>query len=628
MRNKKRYQKDTNRVLKNIGGVLLRSATGASSTNVFKQRSDKWAKLEDTFSNGVVDDSDLILGVNINVPIAGVFCAEHAAYVFKSVDISCNPFGSTAVDDQLAQKREDVLNLFWKEQMVHEKLRRMVEKGTYTNEMSCKLETCNKTKRVKLKILGPETIVHPEDIDDPASRAKYVYTRKYFYKESLIDYVGDEYIEGGIDRYFGKYEKNLEKGLHFNEFHDSEYVYLLYGSEVVYKRKHELDFLPFYTTPYFANKSSLLESINGLSQMYQFFLNAHCSTALGSVKRATFISGRGSAKEIKLGDSEIIKFNGDGAMSMPTLPDSGANFREIISTLQTIIHFVSGLSAEGMSGFTGALDVAGVSIELRMDSTTRQAVRVQSGLKPMIEQMNADYILLMEQYFPAEDLSVSTKQGRVFKDSVYIKDLNGFRQNNISFAPVTPRSDLQSSQMLIALHNNGGISKKTMIDSLGYDPTVEIDRIRSEKIEDSIYFQAMQQGIKTKDKPLTPEEEVQAILEKRDIEWQFPLLVGADQGPYIEALQAAYEKSGNFMIKYALDKHINLQQQSVGLNTMKPQNPQDIYNNKYNEIVQNPIPGQDSQSSSPQMQGSQGYKEGMNAHNLKLQQEAQARQGR
>ncbi len=280
------------------------------------------------------------------------------------------------------------------------------------------------------------------------------------------------------------------------------------------------------------------------------------------------------------------------------------------------MHFISGISEEGMAGFTGALDVAGVSIELRMDSTLREALDVQSILKDFLETINRDYLRLMTKDFPTKDLSKWSELGTTSIDSFTIVDLGGMLTNQVSFAPVTPRSQIQERQAILGMYNNKTISLETALEMLGIeDPLGEMTKREKEEARKSLLIQAMQEGIKTENDILSPEEEVQWVLENNQMPANnLAQTVNADQLPYLEAIDNQLKKMGqspNLWLMALKEERTKLMQNQTGLQDMKQRaNPQQVQAGAQQQLIPGKPPAQQQNQyaqQQPQQQGQQQF---------------------
>lgn len=94
---------------------------------------------------------------------------------------------------------------------------------------------------------------------------------------------------------------------------------------------------------------------------------------------------------------------------------------------------MAALNEESMAGFSGALTAAGVSIELRMDSTVREAIDVQLGLQNIIQRINSDYLKLFEKFFASENLLHSHQYGDITDQKFEGQLINQYYRNIVDF---------------------------------------------------------------------------------------------------------------------------------------------------------------------------------------------------
>lgn len=559
------------------------------TSKYWNERTNKAKKNYDIFSKGSIPKAERILDINMPVPVIGTFCEAHASYVMKSrPKIQCTPLGPDEGDAILANKREKVLNSWWDNYSIFHKLREAVVRGTYQNEVAVCLEEDKANNNYNLKVLNENYVIVSEDINDPFSRARYILRRVEFDKKAFIRYTSkNPDTSKGTEFIWGPRVSEI-KIMDFEEFVDGTYKYLLYNREIIYFEEHKMEILPYYKIQYFRSSISLLDSLKGLGEMLQYFLNAQVSLTNRQIKMPPVIKGNGNILSMK--EQEFVQVENAGNLTIPEVPNNLVNVKDVVFTIKTMMHFVSGLSEEGMAGFSGALDVAGVSIELRMDSTIRRAVVVQGPLKSMIEQINRDYLMLMKRNYPNTDLSTWSKLGKIEKDKVTVDDLGGVVENKISFAPVTPRSVTQERQSLIAMVQNNLISLETALDRLGEDdPILQKSKIEKEMSRKALLAQAMQQGIKTENDPLSPEEEVAKIVAGEDVEYNLALTVNVDQKPYLEAIDKELAKSNNLRLLSWRSRRLDIQKSQLGKVNMaqeqKQDSPQNVVSGQRKKLV-------------------------------------------
>lgn len=176
-------------------------------------------------------------------------------------------------------------------------------------------------------------------------------------------------------------------------------------------------------------------------------------------------------------------------------PMSNVALDKMTEIMRTFMHFLAGLNEEAMAGFTGALTSAGVSIELRMDSTVREALDVQIHLQELIQRMNRDYLKLMEKYFPKKNLFLSYEQGRIFDIEFPAKLIGGYYRNIVDFGGILPKSNSEVVRNVLAKFQAGLISHDTALEEMRYmDPTIERNKIKAETIAKTKLQAELQQG--------------------------------------------------------------------------------------------------------------------------------------
>lgn len=130
-----------------------------------------------------------------------------------------------------------------------------------------------------------------------------------------------------------------------------------------------------------------------------------------------------------------------------------------------------------------------------MDATVREALDVQVHLQDLIQHINRDYLKLMEHFFPKRNLFKSHVLG-LLSDRVFpAKLIGGYYNNIIDFGGILPKSDSERVRNVLAKKQAFLISADTALEELRYtDPSVELDKVRHEKIEEARLAAQLQAG--------------------------------------------------------------------------------------------------------------------------------------
>lgn len=325
-----------------------------------------------------------------------------------------------------SSKLEFGLNTWWDDQNIVQKLKRGVLTACYKGDFVWFLNVNKDKKEISLHPLQPDLFDYDRVSTDPDSpylwvlRVEMMNTdllkRKYPGKASLI-------TPSGLNTRFLSYTNFVTSDLYnlyrtaWIEIMDAKYIYKYANDVEIEVVEHNYPFIPFYHFQYFdvggkwgmALMDFIKDPVKKMNQLigYQF------DQALKVSNPPLVIIG-GNANV----DADNLK---GGKISIPTIgatvqylqpPMSNMQIDKMTESLKQTAHFMAAMNEEAMAGFTGALTSAGVSIELRMDSTVREAVDVQIGLQRVIQKMNADYLKLFETFFPDQDITESKTYGK------------------------------------------------------------------------------------------------------------------------------------------------------------------------------------------------------------------------
>ena len=371
------------------------------------------------------------------------------------------------------------------------------------------------------------------------------------------------------------------------------------------------EFLPVYRFKYNADGTSLMGKLKSLAFGLQHFMSAQASLIDKQVEMQPVFQGKMQEALGDSGQSLGIQTGERGNVTIPTVPLDLQNFRNIVITYKDLMHFASGISEEAMAGFSGALDVSTSSIDARMASTVRVSAKIQAFLKDFLEQMNRDWIRLMQEKYPKRKMNKLPNTGVIPDLQDYtITDLGaGIYENSIGFASIIPRSDTAMQQTIISLRKNNVISSETALNTIGEslgidDPQKEINMVQQEFTKKARLNKALEQDMKVSSEALSPFEEVKVILEDKTLPiYNLDLIKSVDQKPYIEEIdKALVANPGNIFLLSMKNKHIEIMENQSGPKAQVPGNPNELVSQVDNKLLGGGNPNPQPQGL-PGMQG-------------------------
>ena len=463
--------------------------------------------------------------------IAKRFCKVHASYVMKdhpNIRVSAKN-EEVPESNQLAASTQKSLLLWWREQQMTRKIKRAVRKASYKGKMIFYISRDKENETFSFNVLDPEYAAYERVTDDPTSpliwfakgmQMNTAVAKKLFPKhENEIQTFKASKFFTMNGKSFNQYNFINDGNSFYYEFMDSKYLYKYVNDVEVDVQEHGYPFIPFYVFYYFDLDSPTVttlidfihDPIKMINQVFGYridFTSKHSDPPL---------MVRGKNNEIdpdKLNGSVLeVKEDGDAKFISPQA--NAIDSERMLELTKAFLHFLSGLSEEAMAGFTGSLTAAGVSIELRLDSTVREALDTQVILQEVLQQINRDYLKLSEEITPNRNMLKSKLLGitddREFKGSL----IAGLYDNTVDFGGILPRSQDQIVRNTVTKFSSGMISLETALREMNYpDPTLELAKIRTEAIERSELEKIMQQGGVPKREYLeTPEKENSYLIE-------------------------------------------------------------------------------------------------------------------
>jgi hypothetical protein len=453
------------------------------------------------------------------------FCKVHASYVLKEMpNIKITAKNQEVPEsNQLAASVQKGLLLWWKEQSMLRKIKRQVRKAAYKGLVAFYLSNDKKNETFTFNTIDPEMMAYDTISDSPDSELLWFahgemidvgILQKSFPKVKNINPLRSSKffsLTSKINAYFKNI--NFDNKAFYFEFIDSKRRYKFINDEMVGHEEHNYPFIPYYVFPYFDFDSETITSLvdfikepaKMINQIFGYrldFTERHSDPPL--VVRGGADKGKLDPNKIKGG---IIEVTGDGSAQFIGPAASSIDAEKMIELVKTFMHFLSGLSEEAMAGFTGSLTAAGVSIELRLDATVREALDTQIILQDVLQKINRDYLRLMEKTYPEKNMLESSLLGVDSDRKFEAKLIAGLYNNTIDFGGILPRSQDQIVRNTVTKFSTGLISSKTALMEMNYsDPELELAKIKMEQIADGKLKKQLEAG-------LTPDEKFFATAE-------------------------------------------------------------------------------------------------------------------
>lgn len=474
-------------------------------------------------SGGTLGDDDI--GVQkVILKMVKRFCKTHASYVLKDMpNIKVKAKNEEVPEsNQLASNVQKGLLIWWKEQSMLRRLKRAVRKASYKGMVAFYLSNDKENQTYNLGVLDPEFVAYDtltEEVDSPLlwfahgdmidiSILKKAYPK---FEDKILPFSANKFfIDSSKINLAFKDLNSMNKAFYF-EFIDTKYRYKFINNTMVGVEEHKYPFIPFYVFPYFDLDSKQLTSVvdfikepaKMINQVFGFRLDF---TIKHSDPPLAITNGVGELDPKKL-KGGIVKLQQGGTAEYLAPKANSIDAEKMIDLVKSFMHFLSGLSEEAMAGFTGSLTAAGVSIELRLDSTVREALDTQIILQDILQKINRDYLRLMEKTYPNKNLHASEKLGIL--DDKYFKSkmIAGLYDNVVDFGGILPRSQDQIVRNTVTQFTTGLISQQTALQQMNHaDPTLELSKIRSERVAQGKLEKQLNAG-------LTPDEKFFATAE-------------------------------------------------------------------------------------------------------------------
>lgn len=448
----------------------------------------------------------------VELKFATRFCRTHTGYVIKDrPNIQVPPRNPNLTQFRYQSSRIEMgLNTWWDDENVVQKLKRGVLTASYKGDYVWFLNVDATKKEVRFQPLQPDFFDYDKVSTDPDSPYLWVLRAEMMNTDALkIRYPAKAHLitPSGLNTRFLTYTNFVSSDLYnlhktcWIELMDAKYIYKYANDVEIEVIEHNYPFIPYYHLQYF-----------DVGMKYGM-----CPMDLikDPVKKWNQIIGYQFDQALKVANPPLVIIGGNanitadnlkgGKISIPTIgatvqylqpPQSNMQMDKMIEQMKQYVHFMAALNEEAMAWFTGALTSAGVSIELRMDSTVREALDVQIGLQALIQKVNADYLKLCEKFFPEKDITESKMFGQLTDVPFPAKFIDRYYKNIVDFGGILPRSNTEMIRNVLAKYQAKLISKDTALEEMRYlDPSTEMEKIRAEAIEEANLAKQIEAGM-------------------------------------------------------------------------------------------------------------------------------------
>ena len=464
-----------------------------------------------TFKSGITLDENDGGDVKAHVNFFYRFCKTHASYVVKDFpSIHVPPEYPDQPDSKmLAALKERFLIERWKSESFGRKLKTAALRGSIFGDQYFFLNVRDDT--INIEVLDPSNIIYDTVDSDPYSpvtkilrvRWEDVKTLQKKYPQFATRITASTYAQelSQVNSFIKTSLHAFDKAL-VCYFMDDKYMYTFINASIeVEKKEHGYDFLPFYHRKYIdigdrygmSVVDTIYEPVKYMHLALSYVLTNAYDLAVAPLISTSGIPQMTDQKGRVKG---LITVPPAAEVKYLNPPTSNMDLYKTLEFAKSFMHFISGISEEAMAGFTGALTSAGVSIELRMDSTVRETLDSQIVLQDILQRMNADALKLFEKHFAKKNLFDSPAFGEYRKLFPFTGDMIGKNYRNIiDFGGILPRSDAQIVQNVLSKFKMGIISHDTALEELRYsDPTLEITKIQKEQVDKQKLARALQEG--------------------------------------------------------------------------------------------------------------------------------------
>jgi hypothetical protein len=554
----------------------------------------------DTFIKGTTLSDEEWGDVKAQINFFYRFCKTHSSFVVKDCpNINVPADYADQIESKLhASKIEKFLTLRWKENSFPRKLKIAALRWSIFGDMYFTLNNNVANKCFDIEVVDPSNIIYDTVDSDLWAEIKIVLRvrtedtkilKKQYpafaerispssYASELIN------INAFTKSALNAFDKSLVCYLM-----DKKYIYtLINGLTLVDTQEHGYDYIPLYHRPYIDVGDKYGKCVVDIIYepvKYMQLALSYVITNAYDLSTAPLIS---DAPTPQISDQKgrirgLVTLPKWSQMTYLQPPQSNLDLYKVIEFAKTFMHFVSGISEEAMAGFTWALTSAGVSIELRMDSTVRETLDCQITLQDILQKMNADVLRLYEKFYPKQNIFQFKKIGTIDKALPFTGSMIMGKYNNIvDFGGILPRSDGQITQQVVTKYKMGLISQDTALEELRYeDPTLEISKIYKEQVDK----QKLQMAVKEWTEwqvvgfEWPKDENYYMLTEGKPV----PVLPNQNHQEHFLMHSAVYQKTKNPLILMHMQLHESMYKQWAGLQVQSPQWAQEQVKQYYDQ---------------------------------------------
>jgi len=437
--------------------------------------------------------------VKTNLNFFRRFVKAHASYTLKDrPNIQCPAEHPDQYESkELAALKERVLNLWRDSNNFVKKLKTASIRAAVFWDQYLFVYYNPEKERIDIKIFDPLELYYETIEEDPDSEIKYfvrvaLYDVDYLkqkypkYKKDIIPTSGVIWLQS-INNFLTSRFNSPTKAL-VSYYVDKEYIYTIINDNlIVDKKKHWYWFIPLIHWRYIDVWEKYGESVIDIIEETVKYVHLSLSYLLTTLSR---FSNTPLVTNVDIPDIEWqlkkwLLVLPDGNIQYLQVPPAPTDLYNVINLGKTFMHFISWLSEEAMAWFTWALTAAGVAIELRLDSTVREALDCQIVLKSVLEKMNRMWLKLMESKLKNKNLLEVPEIWVIDHIQEFLWSfINWNYYNIVDFGGILPRSEAQIVQNVLSKYKMWLISQDTALEELRYvDPSLEKTKIVNEKVE-------------------------------------------------------------------------------------------------------------------------------------------------
>jgi len=508
------------------------------------------------------------------------FCKTFASYVVKdSPNINVPAEHPDQPESKmLASKKEKVLNNWRAWNSFVRKLKVAALRNAAFWDMYFFISYDKKNKWFSLDFIDPTNVIYDTVDSSPYSEKMFVLwcrledisilKKKYpeFADRIVPSSLWSELIK--VDKFKQTALWSQHKAIVFY-YMDKNYIYTVINADMVVETvEHKYWFIPFYHRPCIDRWEFYWESL--IEKIYEPVKYMHL--ALSYIITNAYDTATSPLVAIwwtpQLADQ---KGRVRWLLTLPAWPWTSVTYLDppranmdlykIVEVAKQFMHFVSWISEEAMAWYTWALTSAWVAIELRLDSTVREALDSQVVLQDILQRINADWLRLMQKFMSNDNLLKNPLFWEIEPILKFTWDMIWNNYSNIvDFGWILPRAETQVVSNVIAKLTQWLISKDTALEELRYaDPSMEISKILKEQRDMYKFQDALKKWEESQFVWYNwPKEENYAML----IEKKFvPVLPDQNHMEHWVEHQSAYQKNNDQWLLLHMMAHESLYKQ-------------------------------------------------------------------